>query len=70
MSSVTNKLIFNLIKYRDPGLPTYTYFWVKDEESDKSISDEFKSNRIVSHFFNSEEEAINWINESLNKARK
>lgn len=37
-----------LIKYRDAGMHTYTYFWVDDNE------------RMCSPFFNSEAEAIEW----------
>jgi hypothetical protein len=38
-----------LIKYRDAGMNTYTYFW-KDSE-----------NRTVSPFFNTENEAHEWM---------
>jgi hypothetical protein len=41
----------DLIKYRDAGMQTYTYFW-KDENQ-----------HTVSPFFNSEEEAMAWTNE-------
>jgi len=37
-----------LIKYRDAGMQTYTYFW-KNE-----------SNQMVSPFFDSEAEAMAW----------
>jgi hypothetical protein len=40
---------YDLVRYRDAGMPTYTYFWVG---SDK---------RIASPYFNSEEEAHKWI---------
>jgi len=38
-----------LIKYRDAGMASYTYFW-KDSE-----------NRTVSPFFNTESEAHEWM---------
>ena len=38
-----------LIKYRDAGLPTFTYFWVN------------KENRVVGPYFNSEQEAQDWL---------
>lgn len=38
-----------LIKYRDAGMATYTYFW-KDKE-----------NKTVSPFFDTEQEAMNWV---------
>ena len=40
-----------LIKYRDAGMQTYTYFW-KDE-----------NNHTVSPFFDSEAEAMAWTKE-------
>jgi len=40
-----------LIKYRDAGLPTYTYFWIN------------KNNHVLSPYFNSKEEAENWLSE-------
>ena len=40
-----------LIKYRDAGMQTYTYFW-KNENG-----------QMVSPFFNSEVEAMEWTNE-------
>lgn len=40
-----------LIKYRDSGMQTYTYFW-KNE-----------NNHMVSPFFDSEAEAMGWTNE-------
>lgn len=42
-----NKL--TLVKYRDAGMHTYTYFWIDEEE------------RIASPYFNSENEAQEWI---------
>jgi hypothetical protein len=39
-----------LIKYRDAGMHTYTYFFVND------------SNQTVSPFFESDEEAWEWFN--------
>ena len=41
----------DLIKYRDVGMTSYTYFW-KNE-----------NNQISSPFFNSEAEALAWTNE-------
>ena len=38
-----------LIKYRDIGMNTYTYFWTKDK-------------KIISPFFNNEKEAKEWLN--------
>ena len=38
-----------LIKYRDAGMATYTYFW-KD-----------KNNKIISPYFDSEQEAKDWV---------
>lgn len=38
-----------LIKYRDQGMPTYTYFWVDDNE------------QIISPFFDTEKQANEWI---------
>jgi hypothetical protein len=40
-----------LIKYRDAGMQTYTYFW-KD-----------KNNNVVSPYFDSEAEAMAWTKE-------
>jgi len=40
-----------LIKYRDAGMQTYTYFW-KNE-----------NNQMVSPFFDTETEAMAWTNE-------
>lgn len=41
-----------LIKYRDAGLATYTYFWVRGE-----------SGGVISPFFDSEKEAQDWARE-------
>ena len=40
-----------LIKYRDAGMQTYTYFW-KNE-----------TNNVVSPYFDSEAEAMDWTKE-------
>lgn len=40
-----------LIKYRDIGMPTHTYFWKND------------SDQIASPFFDSEVDALAWANE-------
>jgi hypothetical protein len=50
---------YNLVKVKDPGLPTYTWFW-----SEKEIASR------VSPFFNSEEESILWMNENKDKLEK
>ena len=50
---------YNLVKVKDPGLPTYTWFW-----SEKEIASR------VSPFFNSEEESILWMNENKEKLEK
>jgi hypothetical protein len=42
-----------LIKYRDAGMQTYTYFW-KNE-----------NNNVVSPYFDSEAEAMDWTKEKL-----
>ena len=41
-----------LIKYRDAGMSTYTYFWVREEGSG-----------VISPFFEREEDAIAWSKE-------
>lgn len=38
-----------LIKYRDQGMATYTYFWVDENE------------RIISPFFDTEKQAKAWV---------
>jgi len=38
-----------LIKYRDPGLHTYTYFYVNKEQ------------KVCSPYFDSQEEAETWL---------
>lgn len=37
-----------LIKYRDSGMATYTYFWVDDHK------------RVCSPYFNTTDEAMDW----------
>lgn len=44
-----------LLSLRDPGLPTFTYFWVKEQKGEG-----MKSEKIVSPYFNSEQEACIW----------
>jgi hypothetical protein len=44
-----------LVKVKDPGLPTYTWFWTKTEMSKGSHTS------IVSPFFNSEKESKLWM---------
>lgn len=43
------RMLYTLVKYRDAGMATYTYFWKNEEE------------RVVSPFFDSEKEAYAWI---------
>lgn len=38
-----------LVKYRDAGMSTYTYFYVNENQ------------RMVSPFFDSEQEALEWF---------
>jgi len=47
-----------LVKYRDAGLPTYTYFWVTPE------------NRVVGPYFDSEEEARDWLAQNSSSEEK
>jgi hypothetical protein len=47
-----------LIKYRDAGMHTYTYFWVGD------------SNRVISPFFDSDIKATKWYNQQLTELRQ
>lgn len=46
------RMLYTLVKYRDAGMPTYTYFW-KDENE-----------RIASPFFATEKEAWEWIKQA------
>lgn len=46
------RMLYTLVKYRDAGMPTYTYFW-KDENE-----------RITSPFFDTEKEAWGWIKQA------
>ena len=41
--------MMQLVKYRDAGLPTHTYFWVDQE------------NRVIGPYFDSEQEAQDWL---------
>lgn len=43
------RLLYTMVKYRDSGMNTYTYFWKNSQE------------RMVSPFFDSEAEAYQWI---------
>ena len=43
------RMLYTLVKYRDAGMSTYTYFWKNEQE------------RMVSPFFDSEKEAYDWI---------
>jgi hypothetical protein len=38
-----------LVKYRDAGLPTFTYFWVTNDH------------KVISPYFDSEKEAQDWL---------
>lgn len=42
-----------LIKYRDSGMATYTYFWVDDHK------------RVCSPYFNTTDEAMDWSNTEI-----
>ncbi len=44
--------MMELIRYRDAGMSTYTYFWVNEAK------------RCASPFFNSEQEAKEWYEET------
>jgi L-arabinose isomerase len=43
------RMLLTLVKYRDSGMHTHTYFWKNEEE------------RVASPFFDSEKEALDWI---------
>jgi hypothetical protein len=43
------RLLLTLVKYRDAGMNSYTYFWKNEQE------------RVTSPFFDSEKEAYAWI---------
>lgn len=48
-------MIVDLIRYRDAGMHTYTYFWIDERK------------RTVSPFFDTDKEAFDWIeNENRN----
>jgi hypothetical protein len=44
---------YRLIKYRDAGMHTHTYFWVNDED------------QVVSPYFDSERDAHTWMNDNV-----
>lgn len=44
-----------LVKYRDAGMHTYTYFYVNSED------------RTISPFFDSEKEAEEWLNKHIDQ---
>lgn len=48
------EVCLTMVKYRDPGLPTYTYFWI-----------ESKNHTVVSPYFDTEDEAKNWLATAL-----
>ena len=43
---------FTLVKYRDAGLPTYTYFWITEQS------------KVYGPYFDSEEDANDWLNKN------
>ena len=43
------RMLYTMVKYRDSGMNTYTYFWKNEQEL------------MVSPFFDSEKEAWDWI---------
>jgi L-arabinose isomerase len=45
------RMLYIMVKYRDAGMNSYTYFWKNEQE------------RVVSPFFDSEKEAYDWIKE-------
>ena len=45
----TNRTFMELIKYRDAGMHTYTYFWID------------KNKRCVSPYFDSSSDATDWL---------
>ena len=47
-----------LIKYRDAGMPTHTYFWVGDSDT------------VISPYFDSDIEATAWYNQQLTELRQ
>ena len=44
-----------LVKYRDAGMHTYTYFWVSDDQ------------KLVSTYFDTEQDANKWYGQQLKK---
>ena len=46
------RMLLTLVKYRDSGMNSYTYFWKNEEE------------RIVSPFYDSEKEAYEFIKQA------
>ena len=47
-----------LVSYRDAGMSTYTWFWVNAQR------------QVVGPFFDSEEEATEWMNQKINQLRE
>ena len=47
-----------LIKYRDAGMHTHTYFWVGDSDT------------VISPYFDSDIEATAWYNQQLTELRQ
>jgi hypothetical protein len=52
-----DKITLKLVKYRDAGLPTYTYFWVNE------------AGQVMSPYFESDEIAKNWLSELFENAK-
>ena len=48
----------NLVKYRDAGMKTYTYFWVKDD-----------SKAVISPYFNTVTEAEDWARKLIEEKK-
>lgn len=47
-----------LIRYRDWGMPTHTWFWVTNDD------------KIVGPYFNDEESANKWMEEQIENVRE
>lgn len=44
-----------LVKYRDQGMATYTWFWIDQNQ------------QIASPFFDSQEQALDWLKQQTQK---
>jgi hypothetical protein len=47
-----------LVKYRDAGMSTYTYFWWNEEY-----------HRVLSPYFDSEQDANDWLGQQYNSVK-